>query len=58
MESKELELERECKNCHGEGVADGELCVVCKGDRRVLTEFGERVADLIDRRISVRLHRL
>jgi DnaJ-class molecular chaperone len=58
MCAKDLELEEECKNCHGEGVADGEVCVVCKGERRVLTDFGEHIAELVDRRISARLHRI
>jgi hypothetical protein len=51
------ELEKQCENCHGEGIVDGGLCVICHGERVVLTEFGERLADLIDRRVSVALRR-
>jgi len=58
MDAKDLELEKECRNCHGEGIVDCELCAVCQGERTVLTDFGERVADLIDRRISARLRRI
>lgn len=58
MDAKDLELEKQCENCNGEGIMDGDQCVVCRGERAVLTEFGERVMDFIDRRISLRLRRL
>jgi len=58
METNFPALEKQCDYCNGEGIIDGDTCVVCKGDRQVLTEFGERVADLIDRRINSRLRRI
>lgn len=52
------ELEKQCDYCKGEGIIDGDQCHVCRGERVVLTEFGERIMDFIDRRISFRLRRL
>lgn len=52
------ELEKQCEKCAGKGVVDGDQCIVCRGERLVLTEFGEKVMDLIDRRISFRLRKL
>jgi len=51
-------LEKECDYCKGEDMVDGEVCTVCNGDRLVLTAFGERLVDLIDRRVSVAIGRV
>lgn len=58
MQTNYPELEKQCDYCHGEGVVDGGLCVVCRGNRTVFTEFGERLVDLIDRHVGIALRRL
>jgi DnaJ-class molecular chaperone len=55
MDANFSDLEKQCDYCNGEGVVDDAPCVVCKGGRMVLTELGERMVDLIDRRINLRL---
>jgi DnaJ-class molecular chaperone len=54
-EAKKLELEEDCGACQGEGVVGGDICPVCRGDRVVLTDIGERLVEIIDKRIDARL---
>lgn len=58
MEVDFTALEKQCDYCKGEGIVGGETCVGCNGNPKVLTEFGERVVDLIDRRIIAQLRQL
>jgi DnaJ-class molecular chaperone len=48
-------FETECENCRGSGLADGGICIDCCGQGTVLTELGERIIDLILRRVGNRL---
>ena len=49
MSEQDIQLEKQCDYCKGEGIVDGAMCVACKGERVVLTELGERIVDLVGR---------
>lgn len=52
MGAEQIELEMTCDNCGGIGSVDGDLCIVCDGNGKVLTDIGERIAQLIDLRLG------
>jgi DnaJ-class molecular chaperone len=43
----ELELERECWKCYGDGVENGAPCGFCHGRGWRLTDDGEKVLNLL-----------
>lgn len=63
MKTEDFLFEIACPNCEGSGEAKGELrcsgpppvqtCSACDGHGKQLTELGEKVLDLVHRRIVI-----